>query len=281
MSEAVDAKEHYVMSLNHEDLELLARKLGLIGRNQQKTRRDLREMIFGDEDLKLRKLIENTETNRSLRLWIYNMGIREPVDREVAISLVSYFMGDEILNEHQAQIENLRKDVFKSFSELHQGYVDEPNFDEESTKFALDARKDAIEEIRDRYGDRKAAAKERVAGNHGSDDFAEIYRELDATDKWIATKTSATVTSEPHHQIDASIVQSVDFTQDWRWKLFITPGKIILWWEYYFPQRGNVWASGRRKDNPLIELIYASIFWFVIIGGFGFLLLASAGVFRK
>jgi hypothetical protein len=34
------------------------------------------------------------------------------------------------------------------------------------------------------------------------------------------------------------------------WLIFFLPGTVILWWQYYFPKHGNVWASARRKDHP-------------------------------
>jgi hypothetical protein len=35
---------------------------------------------------------------------------------------------------------------------------------------------------------------------------------------------------------------------------------VILWWQYYFPKHGEVWASARRKDHPGM-LLYSLAFW--------------------
>jgi hypothetical protein len=36
---------------------------------------------------------------------------------------------------------------------------------------------------------------------------------------------------------------------------------VILWWQYYFPKHGDVWASVRRKDHPGMQLLYSLAFW--------------------
>jgi hypothetical protein len=48
------------------------------------------------------------------------------------------------------------------------------------------------------------------------------------------------------------------------WLIFLAPGALILWWQYYFPKSGEVWASARRKDNPTMQLLYSLAFWAVV-----------------
>jgi hypothetical protein len=45
------------------------------------------------------------------------------------------------------------------------------------------------------------------------------------------------------------------------WLIFFLPGTAILWWQYYFPKHGDVWASARRKDHPGMQLLYSLGFW--------------------
>lgn len=47
------------------------------------------------------------------------------------------------------------------------------------------------------------------------------------------------------------------------WLLFFLPGTVILWWQYYFPKPGEVWASARRKDVAAMQVLYSLGFWFV------------------
>lgn len=42
------------------------------------------------------------------------------------------------------------------------------------------------------------------------------------------------------------------------WKLYCLPGRIIAWLEYFFPGRGQVWASGRRKDNEIVHFLFST-----------------------
>jgi hypothetical protein len=50
------------------------------------------------------------------------------------------------------------------------------------------------------------------------------------------------------------------------WIIFITPGKLILWAEYLFPQRvGDVFGSARRKKSPIIEIAYSITFYIVLL----------------
>jgi hypothetical protein len=43
--------------------------------------------------------------------------------------------------------------------------------------------------------------------------------------------------------------------------IFLAPGRVITWWAYMFPQRGQLWASARRKDNALIHVMFSAAFW--------------------
>lgn len=48
------------------------------------------------------------------------------------------------------------------------------------------------------------------------------------------------------------------------WLVFQAPGIAICWQQYYFPQRGQVLASGRRRGNKGVQFIYSVGFWLVI-----------------
>ena len=61
------------------------------------------------------------------------------------------------------------------------------------------------------------------------------------------------------------------------WLLFYAPGTIILWWDYYFPKNGDAWASARRKDNPLLQLLYSFGFWAVVLIALLSFILSSVG----
>ena len=49
------------------------------------------------------------------------------------------------------------------------------------------------------------------------------------------------------------------------WLLFVLPGTIILWWQYYFPKPDQVWASARRRDDPIMRVLYSLGFWVVVM----------------
>jgi hypothetical protein len=34
------------------------------------------------------------------------------------------------------------------------------------------------------------------------------------------------------------------------------PGAVLMWWEYMFPSRGQVYATGRRHDNRIVQFLY-------------------------
>ena len=57
---------------------------------------------------------------------------------------------------------------------------------------------------------------------------------------------------------------------------FVLPGTIILWWQYYFPKPGQVWASARRRDDPVMRVLYSLGFWVVVM----FLTLMLIDAFR-
>lgn len=45
------------------------------------------------------------------------------------------------------------------------------------------------------------------------------------------------------------------------WLLFFAPGAAIMWWEYMFPRRGQVYASSRRYQNRFIQVLYTIGFY--------------------
>jgi hypothetical protein len=46
------------------------------------------------------------------------------------------------------------------------------------------------------------------------------------------------------------------------WWVFFMPGKVILWFEYMFPRRiGGVFGSARRRNVPLIQILYSLYFY--------------------
>ena len=45
------------------------------------------------------------------------------------------------------------------------------------------------------------------------------------------------------------------------WLLFRAPGALVLWYQYHFPKEGEVWASARRRGNPIMEVLYSLGFW--------------------
>jgi hypothetical protein len=53
----------------------------------------------------------------------------------------------------------------------------------------------------------------------------------------------------------------------WVWWLFFMPGSVMMWFEFMFPKRGDVYASGRRYGNPLLQVVYTLVFYAVIALG--------------
>jgi hypothetical protein len=39
------------------------------------------------------------------------------------------------------------------------------------------------------------------------------------------------------------------------WLVFFMPGSIALWINYFYPQRGQVWASGRQAQNKIVTVL--------------------------
>ena len=39
------------------------------------------------------------------------------------------------------------------------------------------------------------------------------------------------------------------------WLVFFMPGSIALWVNYFYPKRGQVWASGRQAQNKIVTVI--------------------------
>ncbi len=48
------------------------------------------------------------------------------------------------------------------------------------------------------------------------------------------------------------------------WLAFRLPGKIVMWFQYFFPRHGQVLASARRYGNPYIEFMFSLMFWGVV-----------------
>jgi hypothetical protein len=49
------------------------------------------------------------------------------------------------------------------------------------------------------------------------------------------------------------------------WWLFFMPGKVILWIQYMFPERiVGVFGSSRRRNVPLIQLLYTIQFYIAV-----------------
>lgn len=49
------------------------------------------------------------------------------------------------------------------------------------------------------------------------------------------------------------------------WLLFYLPGKLIIEFQYLFPERGKVVGSGRRKDSVVAAIIKSIGFWVSVI----------------
>jgi len=63
-------------------------------------------------------------------------------------------------------------------------------------------------------------------------------------------------------KFDASDVSE---RSEWWW-IFIMPGKIILWLEYMFPRRvGGVFGSARRRNVPLLQIVYSIGFYVAVV----------------
>ena len=54
------------------------------------------------------------------------------------------------------------------------------------------------------------------------------------------------------------------------WWVLLMPGKVILWLDYMFPRRvSGVFGTARRRNVPLLQLLY-SLYFYLIIAAFGF-----------
>ena len=50
------------------------------------------------------------------------------------------------------------------------------------------------------------------------------------------------------------------------WWIFFMPGKIILWIEYMFPRQiVGVFGSARRRNVPLIQILYSVYFYLFVL----------------
>lgn len=45
------------------------------------------------------------------------------------------------------------------------------------------------------------------------------------------------------------------------WLIFMMPGECILWFEYYFPARGQVYGTGRRYGNKTVTVMTTLAFY--------------------
>lgn len=49
------------------------------------------------------------------------------------------------------------------------------------------------------------------------------------------------------------------------WWAFVLPGKAILWVQYMFPESfSGIFGSARRRDIPLIQILYSLIFYTIV-----------------
>jgi hypothetical protein len=56
------------------------------------------------------------------------------------------------------------------------------------------------------------------------------------------------------------------------WLLFLAPGEMFANYQYLFPRRGKLWATGRRKKSRAVHFMYTIVIYawaliaFVILG---------------
>jgi hypothetical protein len=63
-------------------------------------------------------------------------------------------------------------------------------------------------------------------------------------------------------KVDSS---AVSHRSTWWW-IFVMPGKVMLWIEYMFPRRlGGVFGSARRRNVPLLQVLYSLCFYFMML----------------
>lgn len=50
------------------------------------------------------------------------------------------------------------------------------------------------------------------------------------------------------------------------WWIFFMPGKVILWIAYMFPNGvGGAFGSARRRNVPLLQVLYSLYFYFLFV----------------
>ncbi len=50
------------------------------------------------------------------------------------------------------------------------------------------------------------------------------------------------------------------------WWIFLMPGKVILWLQYMFPEKiSSAIGAARRRNVPLIQLLYSLGFYLVML----------------
>jgi hypothetical protein len=59
------------------------------------------------------------------------------------------------------------------------------------------------------------------------------------------------------------------------WVVFFFPGSCVLWFDFMYPRRGEVWASGRRAQNKIV-IVLTSLSIYIAILVMAIILLASA-----
>lgn len=59
-------------------------------------------------------------------------------------------------------------------------------------------------------------------------------------------------------------ISNVSERRAWWW-IFFMPGKVILWIQYMFPYKlGSVFGSARRRNVPLIQVLYSLYFYIFV-----------------
>lgn len=59
-------------------------------------------------------------------------------------------------------------------------------------------------------------------------------------------------------------------------KLYCLPGKLIAELWYLWPKKGQIWASGRRREHGFVHFMYSTVFYLIAL----FVIAGSAGVRR-
>ena len=66
-------------------------------------------------------------------------------------------------------------------------------------------------------------------------------------------------------QYESSYVWPTTFGGWLTWLVFRMPGSLLIWWNYYFPSRGDVWASGRRPGNRVVEVVMTFVVYGLLV----------------